>query len=70
MKDTGVRSHVQGVLLGHPIHTISYTMPPLPTAPPLKRKLPDGQFCTGQPGSSYTVSVSITSTLEFTTSVV
>jgi hypothetical protein len=30
------------------------TIPPLPTAPPQKRKLPDRQFCTGQPGSSYT----------------
>jgi len=39
--------------LGHPIPTISYT---IPTAPPQKRKLPDGQFCTEQPGSSFTVS--------------
>ncbi len=31
---TGVSINVQGVLLGHPIHTISYTIPPLPTAPP------------------------------------
>ena len=30
---TGVRSFFQGLLLGHPIHTISYTIPPLPTAP-------------------------------------
>jgi hypothetical protein len=31
-----VPSHVpnKGVLLGYPIHTISYTLPPLPTAPP------------------------------------
>jgi hypothetical protein len=36
---------VQGVLLGYPIHTISYTIPPLPTAPPQKKKFPDGQFC-------------------------
>jgi hypothetical protein len=32
--------------VGYPIHTISYTIPPLPTAPPPKRKFPDGQFCT------------------------
>ncbi len=30
---TGVRSFVQGLLMGHPIHTISYTIPSLPTAP-------------------------------------
>ncbi len=35
---TGVRSFVQGVLLGHPIHTISYTIPSLPTAPLKKGK--------------------------------
>jgi hypothetical protein len=38
---------VQGVLLGHPLLTISYTSPPLPTDPPQKRKLPDGEFCEG-----------------------
>jgi hypothetical protein len=32
---------------GHPIHTIPYTIPSLPTAPPQERKLPDGEFCTG-----------------------
>jgi len=32
-EQTGVRSFVQGLLLGHPIHTISYTIPSLPTAP-------------------------------------
>jgi hypothetical protein len=30
---TGVHSTVQGVLLGHPIHTISYIIPRLPTDP-------------------------------------
>jgi hypothetical protein len=30
---TCVRSFVQGLLLGHPIDTISYTIPSLPTAP-------------------------------------
>ena len=42
----GVRNIVQGFLLGRPVHTISYTIPPLPTGPLQKRKLPDGQFCT------------------------
>jgi hypothetical protein len=32
-KHTGVRNIVQGVLLGHPIHTKSYTIPPLPEGP-------------------------------------
>jgi hypothetical protein len=44
---TGVRSFVQGLLLGHPIHTIPYTIPSLPTAPPQEKKLPDGEFWTG-----------------------
>jgi hypothetical protein len=44
---TGVRNIIQGVLLGHLLHTIPYTTPPLPAGPPQKRKLPDGQFCTG-----------------------
>ena len=44
---TGVRNIIQGVLLGHLLHTISYTIQPLPTGPPQKRKLPDGEFCTG-----------------------
>jgi hypothetical protein len=35
-----------GFLLGHPIHTISYTIPPLPAGPPQERKLPDGEFST------------------------
>jgi hypothetical protein len=30
---TGVRNIIQGVLLGHLLHTISYTIPSLPTAP-------------------------------------
>jgi hypothetical protein len=55
-EQTGVRNIIQGVLLGHLLHTISYTIPPLPTGPPQKRKLPDGQFCTGKPGSPFTVS--------------
>jgi hypothetical protein len=46
-EQTGVRSFVQGFLLGHPIHTISYMIPPLPTAPPQERKLTDGEPCTG-----------------------
>jgi hypothetical protein len=46
-KHIGVRNIIEGVLLGHPIHTILYTIPPLPTGPLQKRKLPDGQFCTG-----------------------
>jgi hypothetical protein len=46
-EDTGVRNIIQGVLLGHLLHTISYTTPPLPAGLPQKRKLPDGQFCTG-----------------------
>jgi hypothetical protein len=37
---TGVRNIVQGVLLGHLLHTISYTMPPLPTGPPQKKETP------------------------------
>ncbi|MFN9904078.1 MAG: hypothetical protein ACK55Z_35935, partial [bacterium] len=34
-EQTAVRSFVQGqgLLLGHPSHTISYTIPSLPTAP-------------------------------------
>jgi hypothetical protein len=32
---------VQSVLLGHPIHALSYTIPLLPTAPSQKRKLPE-----------------------------
>jgi hypothetical protein len=44
---TGVRNIIQGVLLVHLLHTISYTIPPLQTGPPQKRKLPDEQFCTG-----------------------
>jgi hypothetical protein len=40
---TGVRNIVQGVLLGHPIHTISCIITPLPTGPPQKWKLPDGR---------------------------
>ena len=50
---TGVRNIIQGVLLGHLLYKISYTIPPLPTGPPQKRKLPDGEFCTGKPGSSF-----------------
>jgi hypothetical protein len=46
-KQTGVRNIIQGVLLGHPLHTISYTIPALPTGPPQRRKLPDGEFWTG-----------------------
>jgi hypothetical protein len=69
-KHTGVRNIIQGVLLGHLLHTISYTNPPLPTGPPQKKKLPDGQFCTGEPSSSFTMSVYIKSTLEFSTRVV
>ncbi len=46
-KHTGVRNIIKGFLLGHLLYTISYTIPPLPTGPPQKRKLPDGQFCTG-----------------------
>jgi hypothetical protein len=42
---TGVRDIIQSVLLGHLLHTISYTIPPLLTGPPQKRKLPDKQFC-------------------------
>ncbi len=49
-KQTGVPNLIQVFLLWQPIHTISYTIPPLPTVPtgpPQERKLPDGQFCTG-----------------------
>ncbi len=46
-KHTGVRNIIEVVLLGHPLHTLSYTIPNLPTGPPQKRK----------PGSSFTVSV-------------
>jgi hypothetical protein len=62
-KHTGVHNTVQGVLLGHPLHTLLYTIPPLPTAPPpqKKRELPNGEF---------TVSVRIKSALRFTTRVV
>jgi hypothetical protein len=67
-RHTGVRNTVQGVLLGYPIHTISYTIPPLPTAPPQKRKLPDGQFCIEYPGSSFTVSVRLVSSSAVSTS--
>ena len=35
-EQTGVRNFIQGVLLGHLLHTISYTIPPLPTGPPQK----------------------------------
>jgi hypothetical protein len=42
-EQTGVRSFVQGLLLGHPIHTILYTIPPLPTAPLQERKLTEGE---------------------------
>ena len=37
---TGVRNIIQGVLLGHPIHTISYIIAPLPRAPPQKKETP------------------------------
>jgi hypothetical protein len=67
---TGVRNIIQGVLLGHLLHTISYTTPSLPRAPLQRRKLPDGEFCTGYSGSSFTVSVYIKSTLEFSPGVV
>ncbi len=30
---TGVRNIIQGVLLGHLLHTISNTIPPLPAGP-------------------------------------
>jgi hypothetical protein len=33
---TGVRNIIQGVLLGHLLHTIAYTVPPLPAGPPQK----------------------------------
>jgi hypothetical protein len=42
-KHTGVRNIIQGVLLGHFLQKISYTIPtipPLPTGPPKKGKLP------------------------------
>jgi hypothetical protein len=52
---------VQGVLLGHPIHTLSYT------EPSQKRKLSYGQVCIVHPSSSYPVPVNSKSTLEFST---
>ncbi len=46
---TGVRKIVQSVLW-HPVHIIIIIYYfPLPTAPPQKRKLPDGQVCTELP---------------------
>jgi hypothetical protein len=41
-RHTGLGSIVQSALLGHPIHTLSYTV--LSPTPPQKRKLTDGQF--------------------------
>jgi hypothetical protein len=35
---TGVRNIIQGVLLGDLLHTISYTTPSLPRAPPQRGK--------------------------------
>ncbi len=52
--DDRIRANRCTQLLGHPIHTILYTIPTLPTAPPQERKLPEGEFCT-EPGSSFTV---------------
>ncbi len=69
-KHTSVRTFSRVSFWGIPFtqyHILYYS----PTAdrppPPQKRKLPDEQFCKGQPGSSFTVSVYIKSTLEFTT---
>jgi hypothetical protein len=40
-KHTGVRNTVQGVLLRHPIHTISYTIySPTAESPPSKKETP------------------------------